>query len=111
MCHTVLSNNQSSRSERLLIELIRQALQLDPSARPKAEVQKMEMPFIAIDMIAQQIDLLCAGICGEDSSPKAFMEWMQFNSWMEACETLYTYKDSLLSYRWKSPSDSAHHLT
>jgi serine/threonine protein kinase len=104
ICLTDLWNNASTRSERLLIELIRQVLQLAPSARPKAEELERRMRFIAIDTIAQQIDPLYAGICGEGSSPQAFIERMQFESWMEACETLYTYKDSTLSYHWKSPS-------
>lgn len=93
MCLTVQSNNESTRSERLLIELIRQALQFDPSARPKADVLEKGMRFIAIDMISQQINLLCASICGGNSSPQALIKWMQFKNWMEACETLYTCKN------------------
>lgn len=111
MCLTGLWNNASTRSERLLIELIKHVLQLDPSARPKAEELERRMRFIAIDTIAQQINLLYAGICREGSSPQAFIERMQFESWMEACESLYTYKDLPLSYHWKSPSYAEYQST
>lgn len=104
MCLTGLSSKASTRSERLLIELVRQVLQLDPSARPKAEEVERRMRFIAIDTIAQQINPLYDDICEEGSSPQAFIERMQFESWMEACEILYTHKDSPLSYHWKLPS-------
>ena len=103
-CLTGLENSASTRSERLLIQLIRSVLQLDPSARPKAEELERRMRFIAIDTIAQKIDPLYTGICGEGSSPQALIERLQFETWIEACETLYTYKDSPLSYHWKSPS-------
>ena len=108
---TDLWNEASTRSEHLLIALIRQILQLDPSARPKAEEIERRMRFIAIDTIAQQIGPLYAGICGEGSSPQAFIERMQFKSWMEACEILYTSKNSSLSYHWKSPSYSEYQST
>lgn len=98
MCLTDLSSNASTRSERLLIELVRQVLQLDPSARPKAEEVERRMRFIAIDTIAQQINPLYDDICEEGSSPHAFIERMQFESWMKACEILYIHKDSPLSY-------------
>lgn len=101
---TGLENNASTRSERLLIQLIRQVLQLDPSTRPKAEELERRMRFIAIFTMTQNIDPLFTDICGEGSSPQAFIERMQFKSWIEACETLYTYKDSPSSYHWKSPS-------
>lgn len=110
-CLTDLWNTARTRSERLLIELIMQILQLDPSTRPKAGELERRMRFIAIDTIAQQIEPLYAGICGEGSSPQAWIEWMQFKSWIEACEILYTCKDSPLSYRWKSPSYSEYQST
>lgn len=111
VCLTALLNNASMRSERLLIELIRQVLQLDPSARPKAEELESRMRFIAIVTISQQILSSYTRICREDSLPRAFIEQMQFESWMEACEILYTSKDSHQSYHWKSPSYSEHQST
>ena len=108
---TDLWNNSSTRSERLLIQLIREVLQLDPSARPKAEELERRIRFIAIDTISDQINFSYARICREDSSPQAFIEQAQFESWMEACETLYIHKSSSLSYHWKSPSYSEYQST
>lgn len=108
---THLVNVASTRSERLLVQLIRDILHLDPNTRPKAKDVERSMRFIAIDMIAQQIDLLYADFCREGSAPQAFIEQMHFESWMEAYKILYTYKDSPLSYRWKLPSYFEHQST
>ncbi len=80
LCLTGLSSKASTRSEHLLIELVRQILQLDFSAHPKAKEVERRMRFIAIDTIAQQINPLYADICEEGSSPQTFIERMQFES-------------------------------
>ena len=102
---TRLLDNAGTRSERLLIQLIRNILQLDPDARPKAKDVERMMRFIAVNMISQQIDCLFAELYQQGSAPQAFIEQMQFESWMEAYEILYTHKNSPMSYRWKLPSD------
>ena len=106
-----LLNSASMRSERLLIELIRQILQLNPSPRPNADEVERRMLFIAIDTISQGIGSSYARICGKGSVHRAFIEQMQFESWMEVCEILYTHKHSHLSYHWRLPSYSEYQWT
>ena len=108
---THLVNVAGTRSERLLVRLIRDILHLDPGTRPKAKDVERSMRFITVDIIAQQIDRLYADLCQEGSAPQAFIEQMQFESWIEECEVLYTYKDSTLSYHWKLPSYFEHQST
>ena len=106
-----LEDHASTRSERLLIQLIRRLLQLDPGARPKAEELERRMRFIGILTVAEKFDPLFNGICGESSSPQASIEHMQFESWLKVCEALYTDKHSPSSYCWKSPSYSEYQST
>ena len=108
---TYLVSVASARSEHLLIQLTRDVLNLDPNSRPKAEDVESSMRFIAINTIAEKIGLLYADLCRKASTPQAFIEQLQFESWMEACEILYTYKDSPSSYHWKLPSYLEHQST
>ena len=110
-CLTRLENIASTNSERLLINLIRNILQLDPDARPKAQDVERSMWFIAIDTIAQQVRLQFDFVWDESSSRQAFIEAKQFESWMESCEILYTHRDSSLSYHWNLPSYSEYQST
>ncbi len=101
-----LSNNASTKSERLLIELIRQTLQLNPQARPQAKELERRMRFIVIDAISGQIDRLYARICQEGSPTQALIERMRFECWRETCESLYTCRNPPSSYHRNLPSFS-----
>ncbi|KAL9041395.1 MAG: hypothetical protein Q9214_004126 [Letrouitia sp. 1 TL-2023] len=101
-----LKADASTRPERLLVELIKHTLQLNSITRPSAEEVERRMRFIAIDTISLHIRSLYTQLCRQNSSPRAFIELMQFESWLEASEILFTHKDSQLSYRWASPSYS-----
>ena len=98
-----LLDNTSTKSERLLVELIRQTLQLNPEARPQAKELERRMQFIVIDTISTQIDCLYARMYPEGSSRQASIERMRFECWREAWEDLYTWRKSPSSYDWKSP--------
>ena len=101
-----LLENARTKSERLLVELIRQTLQLNPEARPQAKELERRMQFIVIDTISTQIDCLYARMCPEGSPSRASIERMRFGCWREACESLYTCKKLPSSYHWKSPPSS-----
>ena len=98
-----LLDNASTKSERLLVELIRQTLQLDPKARPQAKELERRMQFIVIDKVSRQIDRLYARIYPEGSPPQASIERIRFECWREACESLYTCRESPSLYHWMSP--------
>ena len=106
-----LLDKASTKSERLLVELIRQALQLDPKARPQAKELEWRMQFIVIDTISRQIDCLYARMCPEGSPLQASIERMRFECWREACESLYTCRESPSLYYWKSPPFSVFQST
>lgn len=65
---TYLVNIASTRSERLLVQLIRDILYLNLNTRLKAKDVERSIRFIAIDIIAQQINLLYADFCRKDSA-------------------------------------------
>ncbi|KAI4215894.1 MAG: hypothetical protein LQ351_001882 [Letrouitia transgressa] len=103
-----LKEDASTRPERLLANLIKQTLELNSIARPSAEEVERSMRFIAIDTISQRIRSLYAHVCQQNDSPRAFIEQVQFESWLEACDILFTHRDAQLSYRWASPSYSGY---
>lgn len=75
------------------MELLRQILQLDPNARPKADELERIMQSIAISTISQRIGCLYTHICEQADLPQAFIEQMQFESLMKTCKALYISKD------------------
>jgi serine/threonine protein kinase len=101
-----LLEKSNTRSERLLNELVRHTLQLNPKARPTAEEIETRMWFIAIDTISQQILELYARVLQKGESPQAFIEQERFASWIQSCETIYAYQDSSSSNRWKARSSA-----
>lgn len=106
-----LSEKANTRSESMLIKLIKQILQLDPEIRPKAKEVEAKMRFIAIDSISHQIQDLYTRAWQKGSSTQVFLEQVRFSSWMQFCEILYTSKDSYSSGGWRVRSQSEYQST
>jgi len=103
---TALYDQFENKSERLLVELIRQMLRLNPTERPKAGEVETRMWFIAITSISHQIQELYSRVWQLGMSPQAFVEQERFGSWLESCEALYSYKGSAPLVQWKIRSYS-----
>jgi len=73
--------DQSDESSRMLVQLVRSMLSMNPEDRPNARDVTSRLCFIAVDVHVRLVDDLYRSLSKTMDSFEAYVEWERFKSW------------------------------